>query len=343
MIVSLVAVLLIGAIAWLGAAAGFQTLLGVALPLLAAAVFICGIIWRITCWWAKSPVPFAIPTTGGQERSLSWIKPNRLDTPMSGAAVFGRMVLEVMLFRSLFRNTSAEISPVGPRATYFSSKWLWIFALTFHYCFLVIFIRHFRFFIEPVPVCLNWLEFFDGIMQVGVPRFFMTDGLIVLALLFLLGRRFFNQKVRYISLANDYFPLFLLIGLVGTGICMRYFDKIDVAQAKVFIMGLVAFSPQAADGLSPIFFTHIAFLSVLLLYFPFSKLMHMGGIFMSPTRNMRCNTREVRHVNPWNNPKAPFRTYMEYEDDFRDLMAEAGLPLEKQPTDVEPEASAPSK
>ena len=61
MIVSLVAVLLIGAIAWSGAVAGFQSLLGVALPLLAAVVFVCGIIWRITCWWAKSPVPFAIP------------------------------------------------------------------------------------------------------------------------------------------------------------------------------------------------------------------------------------------------------------------------------------------
>ena len=152
MIVSLVAVLLIGAIAWSGAVAGFQSLLGVALPLLAAVVFVCGIIWRITCWWAKSPVPFAIPTTGGQERSLDWIKPNRLDTPMSNAAVVGRMILEVLLFRSLFRNTSAEVSPVGPRATYFSSKWLWVFALIFHYCFLVIFIRHFRFFIEPVPV-----------------------------------------------------------------------------------------------------------------------------------------------------------------------------------------------
>ena len=119
MIVSLVAVLLIGAIAWSGAVAGFQSLLGVALPLLAAVVFVCGIIWRITCWWAKSPVPFAIPTTGGQERSLDWIKPNRLDTPMSNAAVVGRMILEVLLFRSLFRNTSAEVSSVGPRVSYF--------------------------------------------------------------------------------------------------------------------------------------------------------------------------------------------------------------------------------
>lgn len=342
MIVSLVAVLLIGAIAWSGAVAGFQSLLGVALPLLAAVVFVCGIIWRITCWWAKSPVPFAIPTTGGQERSLDWIKPNRLDTPMSNAAVVGRMILEVLLFRSLFRNTSAEVSSVGPRVTYFSSKWLWVFALTFHYCFLVIFIRHFRFFIEPVPVCLTWLEFFDGIMA---------------------GRRAAPVHDRHAhrggcpvssavagepeSAATSPLPTTISrcphMGIIGTGICMRYFDKVDIAQAKVFIMGILHFTPQSAVGLNPLFFTHVALVSVLLIYFPFSKLMHMGGIFMSPTRNMRCNTREVRHVNPWNNPNAPYRTYAEYEDDFRDLMAEAGLPLEKQPEDVEPAAPAPSK
>ena len=149
----------------------------------------------------------------------------------------------------------------------------------------------------------------------------------------------FNQRGQGI----EDFPLFLIMGIIGTGICMRYFDKVDIAQAKVFIMGILHFTPQSAVGLNPLFFTHVALVSVLLIYFPFSKLMHMGGIFMSPTRNMRCNTREVRHVNPWNNPNAPYRTYAEYEDDFRDLMAEAGLPLEKQPEDVEPAAPAPSK
>ena len=105
----------------------------------------------------------------------------------------------------------------------------------------------------------------------------------------------------------------------------------DIAQVKVFIMGLVHFSPVAPDGISPLFFMHLAFVSVLLLYFPFSKLMHMPGVFFSPTRNLPTNTREVRHVNPWNPPKQYF-TYAEYEDVYRDAMAEAGLPLEKQPS-----------
>ena len=272
MIVSLVAVLLIGAIAWSGAVAGFQSLLGVALPLLAAVVFVCGIIWRITCWWAKSPVPFAIPTTGGQERSLDWIKPNRLDTPMSNAAVVGRMILEVLLFRSLFRNTSAEVSPVGPRATYFSSKWLWVFALIFHYCFLVIFIRHFRFFIEPVPVCLTWLEFVDGIMQMGVPRLFMTDMLIVVAVLFLFGRRLVNPKVRYISLANDYFPLFLIIGQLmfnffreSTTMAMESVLKNGPLLRKVYIPKYIFPLEKCCFALVNFFFSLVALFIVALL------------------------------------------------------------------------------
>lgn len=334
-IIALAAVLLIGSLAWAGAAAGFQCLLGMALPLFAAAVFVGGIIWRII-YWAESPVPFAIPTTGGQEKSLDWIRPARLDTPMSKAGVVGRLLLEVLLFRSLFRNTSAEISSDGPRATYFSSKWLWIFALLFHYSFLVIFLRHFRFFLEPVPACLAWLETLDGIMQVGIPALFISDALVIVALGFLLARRLINAKTRYISLANDYFPLFLLLGLVGTGICMRYFVKVDVAQAKVFAMGIVRFSPQSVEGLSPLFFVHLTLLSALLIAFPFSKLMHMGGIFLSPTRNQPCNTRQVRHENPWNTP-TQFRTYAAYENDFRDVMAEAGLPLEKSPEQAEAE------
>ena len=167
-------------------------------------------------------------------------------------------------------------------------------------------------------------------MQVGVPRFYVSGGLLLVALLFLLTRRLVNERVRYISLLNDYFPLLLLICIVATGLCMRYFDKADIASIKVFIMGLAHLSPASTEGLPSLFVVHLTFVSVLLLYFPFSKLMHMPGIFFSPTRNVPNDTRRVRHVNPWNPPKQ-FFTYAEYEDEYREFMADAGLPLEKQP------------
>lgn len=76
MIVSLVAVLLIGAIAWSGAVAGFQSLLGVALPLLAAVVFVCGIIWRITCWMGEIARALRHPHYGWS-RAVPWTGSSR--------------------------------------------------------------------------------------------------------------------------------------------------------------------------------------------------------------------------------------------------------------------------
>lgn len=327
MVISLLAAVAICIIAWVGSALGlpFKYFFGAVLPYAAILVFLSGVVWRIV-YWAKSPVPFPIATTGGQQKSLDFIKPSPLDAPYTKVGVFGRMLLEVLLFRSLFRNTKSSL--VGEdRLVHWSSKWLWLFSLAFHYCFLLIFIRHFRFFLDPVPLVVGGVEFVDGIMQIGVPRFFMTDAIIVAALLFLLCRRIFDQRLRYFSLPADYFPLFLLLGLVVSGICMRYLSKTDIASVKVMIMGLVTFHPQILSEVSSIFYIHLTFFSVLIMYFPFSKLMHMGGVFLSPTRNMANNSRAVMHINPWNPPKV-FRTYAEYEDDFREPMAEAGLPLE---------------
>jgi hypothetical protein len=64
-------------------------------------------------------------------------------------------------------------------------------------------------------------------------------------------------------------------------------------------------------------------------WFPFSKLMHMGGIFLSPTRNLANTSRMRRHINPWNAP-VKVHTYAEYEDEFRAKMKAVGLPVEKE-------------
>jgi nitrate reductase gamma subunit len=60
-------------------------------------------------------------------------------------------------------------------------------------------------------------------------------------------------------------------------------------------------------GIDPLFTAHFFLVCVLFAVFPFSKLMHMAGVFMSPTRNMANNNRMRRHVNPWN-PTLDFHT-----------------------------------
>jgi nitrate reductase gamma subunit len=162
---------------------------------------------------------------------------------------------------------------------------------------------------------------------------------LLAAVAYLLARRLFIRKVRYISLAGDYFPLFLIFAIALTGILMTYIAKIDVTAAKELTMGLVTFRPTIPEGVGAVFYIHLFFVSVLLAYFPFSKLMHLGGIFLSPTRNLTTDTRANRHVNPWNYP-VPVHTYEEYEDEFREKMIEAGLPVDKMPEAVPAEEPA---
>jgi nitrate reductase gamma subunit len=136
--------------------------------------------------------------------------------------------------------------------------------------------------------------------------------------------------MRYISLPADYFPLFLILGIGITGILMRYFLRVDVVNIKQLTVGLATFSPTIAGEVGSIFFVHVFLVCTLMVYFPFSKLMHLGGVFMSPTRNMANNSRMVRHINPWNDPKIKPHSYASYEDEFRQFMVDADIPVEKE-------------
>ena len=107
-------------------------------------------------------------------------------------------------------------------------------------------------------------------------------------------------------------------------------------------MGLVTLRPTIPEGVGAVFYIHLFFVSILLAYFPFSKLMHLGGIFLSPTRNLTTDTRANRHINPWNYP-VPVHTYEEYEDEFRDKMIEAGLPVDKMPQEIPAEVEVPAE
>ena len=81
---------------------------GVIIPYAAIATFLVGIILKVIRW-AKSPVPFRIPTVAGQQKSLDWIKNSKLESPHTTLGVIGRMFLEILFFRSLFRNTKVEL------------------------------------------------------------------------------------------------------------------------------------------------------------------------------------------------------------------------------------------
>jgi len=325
---SLIIVLALVAAAFAGVKlAGMTYFFGVVLPYVAIFTFLGGFIIRVL-QWAKSPVPFRIPTTAGQQMSFPWIKQSKLDNPTTTLQTIGRMALEVLAFRSLFRNSKLELRE-GPKVSYRLEIWLWLAALAFHYSFLIIFIRHFRFFLEPVPALLHGIERADGFLQVGLPGLYLTDLLFVVAVTYLFVRRIIIPQMKYISLPADYFPLFVLLGMGISGILMRYFIKVDITKVKELAINLMTFHPKVPEGIGVIFYIHLLLVCVLLAYFPFSKLMHLGGVFLSPTRNLPNDNRIKRHVNPWNYP-VKTHTYAEYEDHFREKMIEAGLPVDKE-------------
>ena len=328
---ALIAVVGLVALAFVGAGAGgLDTVFGVAVPYLAMLLFVGGFSYRIYKW-ASSPVPFRIPTTCGQQKSLDWIKHDKLEAPHTTGQVIVRMLLEVFLFRSLFRNTKTDLveEDGSTRLVYSSNKWLWLGGITFHIAFFTIVLRHLRFFTEPVPALVQAVEGADGFFQLTLPALYQTDLVIVAALSYLFLRRLFNPQVRYISLANDFFPLFLILAIAATGMLMRHIWRVDIVSIKQLAMGLATFSPTVPSGIGSLFYIHLFLVSVLVAYFPFSKLMHLGGVFMSPTRNLPNNSREVHHVNPWNYD-VKVHTYAEYEDEFRDVMKKAELPLDKE-------------
>ncbi len=320
-----VAVLVVLSLVASAAPAG-RLVLGVAVPYAAAAVFLVGLVARVV-GWARSPVPFRIPTTCGQQKSLPWIESARIENPSTTWGVVVRVALEALLFRSLFRNTRAQ--RVGDRIVYGSTKWLWAAGLAFHWAFLVVLLRHLRLFMEPIPGFVLALARADGFMLIGLPTVFATTLVLLGALAFLLVRRLASPPLRYLSLATDYFPLLLLLAIGVTGAWLRHVEKIDVPAAKEMVMSLLRLAPRPSAALGGVFYAHLLLVSTLLAYFPFSKLVHAGAVFLSPTRNLTGNSREIRHVNPWNRP-VPVHTYEEYEDEFRERMVEAGIPVEKE-------------
>jgi len=327
-LVSLAAVCGLFLLGMLGATAtGMGWIFGVVLPYLALGVFFVGLVYRVITW-AKVPVPFRIPTTCGQQKSLPWLRSQGLENPHNTLTVIGRMALEVLLFRSLARNTKGKLVD-GHRLAYGTEPWLWIGAMAMHWSFLIILIRHVRLMTDPVPYCVSFLGQLDGFLEVGLPVVYVTTGVFLAALVYLLARRFLNDQVRYISLANDYFPLFLLLGIGVSGFCLRHVAKTDIVGVKELAVGLTSLAPVVPEGISWLFYGHLTLVCALLAYFPFSKLTHMAGVFLSPTRNLANTNRTARHVNPWDYP-VKVHSYEDYEDELRDKMKAAGVPVEKE-------------
>lgn len=201
--------------------------------------------------------------------------PLKIPTTPAPTTRFGvvlRMVREVVFFESLFRG----------------NKWIWIFGWTFHFGLFLVTLRHLRYFIEPVPFLIQIIQPF-GIYG-GIA--------MVIGLAGLWARRFLVDRVRYISSPSDHLMLALLLGIAGTGLLMKFAFHVDIVEIKTFFQGLYRYDIQPLPA-DPLLMLHLLLVAVLMIVFPFSKLLHAPGLFFSPTRNQVDNPREQRHIAPW--------------------------------------------
>jgi nitrate reductase gamma subunit len=313
--------------------------LALSLALYASAVlFVGGVTWRV--WvWAGTPEPFRIPTTTGQQRSLTGIEASRVESPSTTPGVIGRILLEVFLFRSLFRNTGFGAASAGqrpfPGLIFPERKALWLAAMALHWSLLVIVLRHLRLFVDPIPRSVAALAAIDGFFEVGSPRWFATDAVVVVALGYLLFRRLRDPLLRYLTLPADYLALAALMAVVGTGILLRYVARVDLVGVRGYALGLTAFAPGRLPAPGVCLATHLLSVSFLLAVLPFTKMIHAAGVWLSPTRNRANDSRRRRHVNPWNAP-VPVHGYEAWQDEFRDKLRMANLPMEEAGRDDPP-------
>jgi nitrate reductase gamma subunit len=84
---------------------------------------------------------------------------------------------------------------------------------------------------------------------------------------------------------------------------VKYWAHVYLVDVKAFTLGLLTLQP-VAPPLHPLFLLHFLLVLALMLYFPFSKLLHAGGIFLSPSRNQPYGVqkRGKRYVNAWDRP-----------------------------------------
>jgi len=104
--------------------------------------------------------------------------------------------------------------------------------------------------------------------------------------------------VRYISTPSDHLMLALLLAIGATGLGLRFVMPTDIVAVKAFMLGLMRFDLQPLPA-DPQLLLHLGLVAVLMIVFPFSKLLHAPGLFFSPTRNQSDNAREARHVASW--------------------------------------------
>lgn len=214
------------------------------LPYIALIILIDGIIYRLYKWARrpKAAATFTIyPASKGFTRALP--------------KILGQM----FLFPKLLRDERA----------------LWVGILLFHLSLVMVIISHYK-------VFFKYMWFWEN-LGVSATSFALisdlfdgaTGVIMVVSLVFLFARRF-PKFLRKLSIPEDYLVLLLILGIAISGIYIRFISTINLLELRRYFSSLVSFTPSNMPT-DPIFLFHYSLVLILMIYFPFGKLIHTIG------------------------------------------------------------------
>jgi len=226
-----------------------EFLFGVMLPYTAFTVFVAGTVLR-AAGWLKTPVPFQLtlfPVPGsiqGKIRSLA---------------------LDFFFCASLFREDKA----------------LWLRVWLFHLSLGLIIAGHVAgiYYLREQFVLVGLAP---GTSRLLSKLLGGTAGTaMALSLGALIVGRIINPVVRKLSVPEDFFNLLLLSAIAASGIFLYLpVFHVDLPAVRSYMGDLVTFRPASLPQ-SPMFLVHFLLVNILLLYFPFSRLLHSVGYFVN--------------------------------------------------------------
>ena len=150
---------------------------------------------------------------------------------------------------------------------------LWLGEWTFHVSFVVVMLRHLRYFLNPVP---QWVW---HIQTPGV----IAGYLLPLTLVYILVAKIFAEKKRYVSTYN-FLLLVLILVISVNGLLMKTFYHPDIVSVKAFVLGMLGFSFGPAPG-SIFFIVHFILVLALIINLP-------THIFAAPLTLIGARQRE---------------------------------------------------
>ncbi len=235
-----------------------KILVGVALPYAAVLVLLGGMAYRFSSWKKLASPPMTLFPAPADERG------NACNT-----------LQEVVLFKSLFK---------GDRI-------LWFVAWTFHAVLALIFIGHFRVVTGLIDKTLGAMGMSDeAIHQMSASSGGAAGVIIFVTVLLLLFRRLGIPRVAEITGPADYMALALIGIVIYSGNLMRFVAAADpdgklLEHTRTYFTALATFQLSgitSMDALSNNYFLmHMCLAFLLIMLIPFSKILHLGGIFFT--------------------------------------------------------------